>query len=231
MGAPPKVFGSARAVLAPMTSRRAVTALAVLAALLGLGAVAHRPILTAVSNLLVVDEPRQPSDAIVVVAGSTPTREERAAALYHEGLAPRVVVSRQAVPDRVQWLLDRGIRVHDFQGESVLTLEQFGVPRASIVRIDEPADITETELRRLAAEARRQGWRRLLLVTSWSHSRRVHVIWRREAGEAIDGRVVAVPDHCIASDGWWRRRRCSELVLHEYLGLMALYLRISSLMR
>jgi hypothetical protein len=40
-----------------------------------------------------------------------------------------------------------------------------------------------------------------------------------------------VPASFPAEDGWWRRRRCSEAVLHEYLGLLALYLHISSLMR
>jgi hypothetical protein len=59
----------------------------------------------------------------------------------------------------------------------------------------------------------------------------VQVIWRREAGGAIEGRLAVVSDECTAGEAWWRRRRCSEAVLHEYLGLLALYLHISSLMR
>jgi uncharacterized SAM-binding protein YcdF (DUF218 family) len=214
-----------------MTARRALVVLAVLVALVGLGVLAHRPILRAGGQLLVVDQPREASDAIVVVAGATPSREETAAALYREGLAPRIVVSRQIVPDRVQRMLDLGIRRHDFQGESVLALEKFGVPRDAIITIDRSVEITETELREVADVARRHGWQRLLLVTTWSHSRRVHVIWRREAGEAIEARLVTVPDVCAAPEDWWRRRRCSEGILHEYLGLLALYLRLSSLMR
>jgi len=94
-----------------------------------------------------------------------------------------------------------------------------------------PVEITETELRAVAAAARDRGWRRLILVTSSLHARRVQLIWRRESGGTIEGRLAVVPDECPAGDAWWRRRRCSEAVLHEYLGLLALYLHISSLMR
>jgi uncharacterized SAM-binding protein YcdF (DUF218 family) len=214
-----------------MTGRRLVVALIVLAGLVGLGALLHRPLLRAAGQALAVEDPRRPADAIVVVAGSTPSREEAAAALFREGRAPLVVVSRQFVPPRVRRLLDMGIREHDFQGESVLALERFGVPRAAIVTLDQPVQITETELALVAATARERGWRRLALVTTWMHSRRVGLIWRRQSGGAIEGDITTVADECAPPEPWWRRRRCSEAVLHEYLGLLALYLRVSSLMR
>lgn len=213
-------------------SRRPVwIGLIALLALAGLAVIAHRPLLRAAGQALVVDDPPEQADAIVVVAGRTPSREETAAALFRDGRAPRVLVSRQFVPGRVQRLLDMGIRRLDFQGESVAALEQYGVPRDAIVILDQPVEITETELRTVAEVARDRGWRRLILVTTRFHSRRVQVIWRRETGGAIEARVTGVPDECGGGDAWWRRRRCSEFVLHEYLGLLALYLRISSLMR
>ncbi len=142
-----------------------------------------------------------------------------------------MLVSRQFVPGRVQRLIEMGVRRLDFQGESVAALEKYGVPRDAIVTLDQPVEITETELRAVAAAARDRGWRRVILVTSAFHARRVRLIWRRESGGAIEGRLAAVPDECSGGDAWWRRRRCSEAVLHEYLGLLALYLHISSLMR
>jgi uncharacterized SAM-binding protein YcdF (DUF218 family) len=214
-----------------MTRRPALVAALVLVALAGLGLLAHRPLLRAAGAALVVEDPPRAADAIVVVAGSSPSREEIAAALFREGWAPRVLVSRQAVPRRVQRLIDLGIRPRDFQGESVLALEKFGVPRNAIVTLDQPVEITEAELRVVAAAARERGWRRLTLVTTWFHARRVHLIWQRETGGAIEGRLATVSDECAAAAAWWRRRRCSEAVLHEYLGLLALYLRISSWMR
>jgi uncharacterized SAM-binding protein YcdF (DUF218 family) len=215
-----------------VTRRPVWVALIALLALAGLAVLAHRPLLRAASQaLMVVDDPRERADAIVVVAGSTPSREETAAGLFRAGWAPRVLVSRQFVPGRVQRLIDMGIRRLDFQGESVAALERYGVPPDAIVTLDQPVEITETELRAVAALARDRGWRRLILVTTPFHARRVQLIWRRESGGAIEGRLAAVPDECAGEDAWWRRRRCSEAVLHEYLGLLALYLHISSLMR
>ena len=206
-------------------------ALLAVLALVALGLLLHRPLLRAVGRALIVEDPRRPADAIVVVAGSTPTREEVAAALFREGLASRVLVSRQFVPPRVKRLLDMGIRPLDFQGESVMALEKFGVPHAAIVTLDQPVEITETELPLVAAAAQARGWHRLILVTSAQHTRRVKVIWSRLADSRLEAGIVAVDDECSRSPAWWRLRRCSEAVLHEYLGLSALYLHTSRLMR
>ena len=193
--------------------------------------VAHRPLLRAAGRILVVEPSDGPADAIVVVAGSTPTREALAATLFRERRAPVVVVSRQTMPVRVQQLLDLGIRPLDFQGESVAALEKYGVPRAAIVTLTEPVEITEMELRAVAAEAHARGWRRVLLVTTPNHSRRVRLVWHREAGPGIEAGIAMSDDECSADRAWWTRRRCSEAVLHEYLGLIAVYLHVSSLMR
>ena len=214
-----------------MTRRPLGIALIALLVLAGLAVLAHRPVLRAVSQVLVVDDPRERADAIVVVAGATPAREEIAAELFRAGWAPRVLVSRQFVGDRVQRLLDMEIRRLDYQGESVAALERYGVPREAIVTLDQPAEITETELRAVVAAARDRGWRRVILVTSPFHGRRVRLIWRREGGGAIEGRLATAPDECSVGDAWWHRRRCSEAVLHEYLGLFALYANVSSWMR
>jgi uncharacterized SAM-binding protein YcdF (DUF218 family) len=228
MGLHTKAFGAGNA---RMRRRPFLTAVLVVLALLALVAVAHRPLLRAAGHALVVNEPGPPADAIVVVAGGTPGREARAAALFQAGGAPRVLVSRQFVPGRVQTLIAMGIRPLDFQGESVLVLEKLGVPRDAIVTLDQPVEITETELRQVVAAAKARGWHRVTLVTSSAHTRRVRLIWRREAAGAIEAGIVAAPDECSSADGWWRRRRCSEAVLHEYLGLFALYLNVSSWMR
>jgi uncharacterized SAM-binding protein YcdF (DUF218 family) len=228
MGLHTKVFGAGNA---RMRRRPFLTALLVVLALLALVGVAHRPLLRAAGDALVVNEPASTADAIVVVAGGTPSREARAAALFQAGAAPWVLVSRQFVPGRVQTLIEMGIRPLDFQGESVRVLEKLGVPRDAIVTLDQPVEITETELRQVVVAARARGWHRVTLVTSGPHTRRVRLIWRREAAGAIEAGIVGAPDECSSADGWWRRRRCSEAVLHEYLGLFALYLNVSSWMR
>src|SRR4030095_8556403 len=172
--------------------RRWTIALVTLLVLAAVGLAAHRPLLRATGRVLVVEASDGRADAIVVVAGSTPTREALAAALFREGRAPVVVVSRSTMPVRVQQLVDLGLRPLDFQGESVAALEKYGVPRAAIIRLSEPVEITARELQALAGEARSRGWHRVLLVTTPNHSRRVRLIWHREAGPGIEAGIAMI---------------------------------------
>jgi uncharacterized SAM-binding protein YcdF (DUF218 family) len=214
-----------------MRPRRLAITVGVVLLLVVAAILLHRPVLRAAGRALVIEPSARPADAIVVVAGSTPKREALAARLFREGRAPQILVSRQYVPDRVQQLIDLGIRPLDFQGEAVAALEKYGVPRTAIITLPEPVEITETELKGVVAEARSRGWHRVLLVTTANHSRRVRVIWNRAAGPDIEAGIAVADDECSAEAAWWHRRRCSEAVLHEYLGLLVLYLNISSLMR
>src|SRR5262245_54658135 len=142
---------------------------AVVAALIA----AHDPILHGLGSYLIARDPLVHADAIVVLAGGHPEREMAAATLFKEGWAPRVVLSRAATPPHVEALLHLGIRSHDFQGEARLALEKSGVPPAAIVTLREPAKITEEELRIVHRFAREQGYRRIILVSSAEHLRRV----------------------------------------------------------
>jgi uncharacterized SAM-binding protein YcdF (DUF218 family) len=212
-------------------ARRALRWAAVVAALALAIALGHAPAFRWLGTALVVEDALKPADAIVVLAGGIPAREAAAAALYRQGLAPRVVVSNQLTPPRVNELIRMGIREHDFQGESRLVLERHGVPPAALVLVREPVEITEAELRRVGLVAQERGWRRVILVTSPQHSRRVKLVWGRQAPAGIEGLVALALEDGIEIDDWWRKRREAEAVLHEYLGLAALYLGISHYFR
>jgi uncharacterized SAM-binding protein YcdF (DUF218 family) len=208
-------------------SRRHVLA-GVVIALAGLAALVvldHRPILKLIGAGLVVEDRLERADAIVVVAGGTPSREAKAAALYRAGWAPRLVVSRPLASSNVRELTALGVRPLDLEGESRLALEKYGVPRDRIVAVPEPSRNTESELRLVHELARGRGYRRVILVTSPPHSRRVQVIWSRQsADDHIEGLVAPAPDEDFAVDGWWHNRGAAESVLHEYLGILAIYL-------
>lgn len=211
-------------------ARRGLRWMAVLAALTIAVILGHAPVFRWLGEALVVQDALTGADAIVVIAGGIPSREVAAAALYRQGLAPRVVVSNHHTPSRVKELIRMGIRAHDFQGESRLVLERHGVPPAALVLLPEPVQITETELQRVGLVAQGQGWRRVILVTSPHHSRRVRLVWGRQAPAGIEGLVALAPEDGFEV-GWWRKRREAEAVLHEYLGLAALYLGISRYFR
>lgn len=212
-------------------ARRLAAGLGLVLLLLIALAAAHGPLLRAIGGYLIARDPLVHADAIVVLAGGHPAREIAAAALFREGWAPRVILTRATTPSHVEALLRLGIRAHDFQGEARLALEKSGVPAAAIVTLDEPARITEAELRIVHRFAREHGYRRVILVSSAEHLRRVRLIWARQSGDAIEGLTWPVPDDDFTPDSWWRDRRLAEAALHEYLGIIAVTLGISELLR
>jgi len=215
-----------------MNRRRSVIvgALIAVVGLVVVGIACHRPLLMLAAGLLVVDDRPAHADAIVVLAGATPEREAKAATLYREGWAPRVVISRQVLPTNVRDLLRLGVRSLDLQQEARLALEKYGVPANRIVALADVASNTESELALVHRIARERGYRRVILVSSPFHTRRVKLIWSRADGERIEGLVVAARNEEFTVDGWWRKRRVAEAALHEYLGLLAIYLGLSHLL-
>ena len=199
--------------------------------LVALAVVAHGPALRLIGRALVVEDPVAKADAIVVVAGGTPSREDAAATLFREGLAPDVVLSNAFTPDRVRDLITMGIRRFDYQGESRIVLEQRGVPTHAIVALSQTVKTTEAELKVVGELARSRGWRRVILVTSPQHSRRVKLVWSRQAPADIQSIVRIAQDNDFLDGDWWRKRREAEAILHEYLGLAAIYLGISHLLK
>lgn len=191
----------------------------------------HGPLLRAVARALIVEDALADADALVVVAGGAPFRERAVADLFKQGWAPRVVVSRPVNPAPVAALVQMGVRRLDIQGESEAALLYFGVPKAALVTIAQTAQITEDELALVRQEARARGWHRLILVSSPEHTRRVKTIWYRRGSDGIAAIVRGSPYGRFPLDDWWRERRMAERVLHEYLGLAALYLGVSGWMQ
>jgi len=173
----------------------------------------------ALGTWIVVADPLRPSDAIFVLDGYFPTRELEGAALYHRGLAPIVAISlpRDPVP-----VARRLARLPAPQESAVLVLRNLNVPDRAIVRLDRVVQNTKEELALIKEVSRARGFRRVILVTSPSHTRRVRMIW--DARPAITEALVH-PNGFESFDGrrWWRSRRGIEEMVHE-LGGMANFL-------
>lgn len=187
--------------------RRAVPLLlvGVFAVLLVLGA-------QAVGPFLVVADRVEPSDAIIVLEGGTPAREVEAATLYRRGLAPVVVLALARDPTPV---------ARHLAGEPVLqeraarALQYAGVPRQAIVRLERQVDNTAQELQVDFEHARARGFRRVILVTSPQHTRRVRVVWNARYQARIPAFVHPTPYEPFDPGRWWRSRRYLEASLHE----------------
>jgi uncharacterized SAM-binding protein YcdF (DUF218 family) len=166
---------------------------------------------------LVVDDGPAPSDAIVVLYGGTPAREIEAASLFHRGYAPRIVLGRGR--DLLLPVVRQLSGLPGGQEVAADVLQRLRVPASAIVRVADEADNTTEELALDFALARSRGWRRVLLVTSPSHTRRVRVIWNARFEASLSARVHPTPWERYPAASWWRSRRALEQTLHEWFGI------------
>ena len=164
-------------------------------------------LLAAVGRFLVVDDPLEPADAIVVLAARE-SRARGAAALYQRGLAPRVVLAR--VSSR-----------HDAQARVLRTA---GVPATAIAQLGRVTENTRDELQAEFEYAQAQGFRRIILVTSPYHTRRVALIWRNTARGRMPALVHATPYERFQPYLWWTSTTHLRYGLHELGGIVQVLL-------
>ena len=171
----------------------------------------RRPILQFAGELLIVEDPMQPSDVLIVLGGDNlhADRATRAAELYRGRWAPRVVAS--------------GPPLRLYASQANLTykdLAEHGVPSESLIRFAHTAQNTREEaqaLQRLVAE---RGWERVLIVTSNHHTRRSRYIFRRIFPASVQVRVVAAPDQYFDPANWWHSRRGQTLFLYQWASML-----------
>lgn len=193
-------------------SRRALSLALVAAALCAVAAVIGVPALGA---WLVVADPLAPSDAIFVLEGRTPAREVEAAALFHRRLAPVIGISRARESDTVARRL---ARLPAAQATAALVLHTVGVPDGAILRLDREVQNTVEEIAVITDVCRSRGYRRVIVVTSPSHTRRVRVIWNARGG-GIAALVHPTSYETFNARRWWRSRHGVEEVVHELGGI------------
>ncbi len=188
----------------------------------GAAAVAVLCFLPFAGRYLVVDEPLEHADAIVVLAGARVERWLEAADLYRSGWAPRVVLSPGRIESAELQLRERGVR---FPAEVELTrdaLVQLGVPLEAIDILPGSLDNTADEARATHAFATTARWHRIIVVTSKYHTRRTSFAFRR----AFRAAPIAVVIHASRYDPatperWWRDRADVRYVTSELQKLLA----------
>lgn len=157
---------------------------------------------------LLVDAPL-PADVILVLAGETDRRPERALQLLAQGYGKRVVLD---VPTNA--------KIYEFSEIQLAQKYIEDLPRAASVSIC-PIDGLSTKDESKNAEAclAREGGKSVLIVTSDFHTRRALSVFRRE----MPGRefsVAAAHDDSKFGVKWWARRQWAKTVLDEWLRLI-----------
>ena len=158
-------------------------------------------------RIVASEDPLVHADAIFVLGGSWVDRWLEAEELWREGVAPHIVLSRGLPEPGAAVLAARGVHVPDDAdiARDVMT-RQMGLP-ADVVEILAPdADNTAQEAHEIRNRARQAGWRRLIVITARTSTRRAGYAMRRELGSNVEVIMRAPRTDTFAPWKWWRTR-------------------------
>ncbi|MEK7220421.1 MAG: ElyC/SanA/YdcF family protein, partial [candidate division NC10 bacterium] len=131
-------------------------------------------LLTAIGRYLITEHPLGKADLILVLSGQTVLRVPEAARLYHEGFAPKILLTREPTVRGTEELLRVGIRFPDSQETAITILEALRVPRNVVLTISERADSTRAEMLTVVRFLKSHPVKRLIIVTNKSHTTRAY---------------------------------------------------------
>ena len=201
-------------LLPPRHILRAIVLFAALLALVAAAVAAFR----ATGRWLVRPDPLAPADVIVVLSGGMPARAEEAGGIFQMGYSHEVWITRPVSP--VDELAQMGISYAGEEDYSREVLIHEGVPAQAIRILPEPIVDTQQEVEEISREARAEGDRSVMIVTSPQHTRRVKALWRKLAGENPQLIVRGAPRDGFDADHWWRNTRDAFSVVRELMGLL-----------
>lgn len=201
-------------LLFPRSQRGGIIAklavLIVVVIVIGLLYLVRAPLLRLAGSFWVKSDPPASSDVIVILSDDdfTADRATRAADLYHDGWAPRVVGSGR-------WLRPYASIAELMQHD----LEARGVPRDAIVPFAHKAANTLEELNGIRDFVEQHGWKHVMIVTSNYHTRRTRYLAENVFPADIHVLVVAAADHEYDPDSWWKTRAGMKIFFHEFAGI------------
>jgi uncharacterized SAM-binding protein YcdF (DUF218 family) len=171
-----------------------------------------------VGRWLVVEDPLDKAQAIVVLSGRMPMRAQEAARLYKAGYAPQVWLTRSVEPGASLQEMHIAYIGEDFFNSLVLMHE--GVPSNAIHILEPVINNTADEIKAIAAELERQKDTTVIIVTTKAHTRRVHTLWGELSGGRGRAIVRAARNDTFAPGHWWRATDDALDVVREVLGLL-----------
>jgi uncharacterized SAM-binding protein YcdF (DUF218 family) len=171
-----------------------------------------------VGRWLVVEDPLEKAQAIVVLSGRIPVRAKEAGRLYNAGYAPQIWLTRGNEPAASLQEMHIAYIGEDFFNTRVLMHE--GVPSNAIRVLEPPIDNTADEIRVVADELSREKGGAVIIVTTKAHTRRVRRLWKDLSGGRGRAIVRAAPGDPFAPEHWWRATGDSLDVVREVLGLL-----------
>jgi len=176
-------------------------------------------LLTVVGRYLITEQPLAKANLVLVLSGQPLLRVPEGARIYHEGYAPKILLTRELRERGSEELLRLGIRFPDSQENALTILEALRVPRSAILTIQERADSTRSEMQTVARFLNTHPVKSMIIVTSKSHTTRAYKIFSTGLGPGVRLIMRSVPNDPFDPARWWHDRLDAKDVLHEYEAL------------
>lgn len=180
-------------------------------------------------RFLVREDPLEPADAIVVLAGARVERWLEGVELFRERRAPTIVLSPGRLEKAEMALRAKGVRLPTEVELARDAMLQLGVPAAAIQIFPDNVDNTAQEAEALHRLVRQTQWQRFIVVTSRYHTRRTGFAFRRAFRDS-PVRILIRASRYDESDParWWRHRADIRIVTSELPKLVAYGLGLGS---
>lgn len=183
----------------------------------------------AAARFLIVYEPIEKSDAIVVLSGSATYREraQHAGELFNAGKAKRVVLTNDNLKSGWSSAAQRNPYYHELAKEE---LKRAGVPDANIQIMMVPILGTHDEVLKIKDYCDQQKLNSILVVTSAYHSRRALWTFRKvfDDGKKIGIDPAAAGIQTPPPSTWWLHRFGWDLVPREYAKMVGYWFRFNN---
>jgi uncharacterized SAM-binding protein YcdF (DUF218 family) len=184
----------------------------------GLSLLVAAVFLVGVGRWLVVEDPLEKAQAILILSGGMPMRAREAAKLYREGYAPKVWLTHSTEPGATLAAMSIFYISEDAYDVQVLMHE--GVPSDAISLLQPAIVNTADEISAASVALTQEKGSAVIIVTSKVHTRRTRILWQRLAASRGKAIVRAASDDPFQPRRWWRTTSDALDVVREVLGIL-----------
>lgn len=192
--------------------RNAQKTLGAILIVIALIATIHQLWLPLLGYALVINDPLQKADVIIVLGGGNGDRERTGARLYKEGYAPLVATTGE--PLKIPTIDDTPLA--KFSADYLVRL---GVPETAILQF--PQSTSTCDDARFTQTSLPAGTKRIIVVSDPFHTRRSHMIFNGRFKNQVEVIMVAASPSWFDPSRWWMRENHIIAVGSEYLKLIS----------
>ena len=172
----------------------------------------HSQLLTLYAGWFVVNNAKPGADAIICLSGGRQTRTPESLRLWNDGFAKRLFVTAEKPKSNEFYNLELS---HLEFAQVVTERMKLDAVWELLPSLTGGATSTFDEAEDALAMAKKEGWKRIILVTDEFHTRRALLAYNKVFKESdVVVQVAGAPNEVFAIDDWWT----SDLGIQAYFG-------------